>query len=82
MRGCAENTKENREGDVKPEDKFLVWLLALSLVCLCSMLGFGVGRDRVRSDAIKHGAAEWRCDPQTGTVEFKWLGTVAVSKEK
>lgn len=35
-------------------------------------LGEHVGREKMRAEAIEHGAAHWTIDPVTGEKEFRW----------
>lgn len=47
---------------------------AMAIGMLLGLLqGCNAGREELRIQAIKHGAAEYRCDPETGKTTFVWL---------
>lgn len=54
-------------------DKFGLFLLGFAVAALSGLIIFGDCMDDFRTDAIEHGAAEWRFDSKTGGKKFHWL---------
>lgn len=47
-------------------------VIAFSFCMFMRSCGKEVGRQEIRSEAIKREYASYRCDKETGTCEFKW----------
>lgn len=50
-----------------------LWFTGTVLVLFASSRTEIESRNRQMRKAIDHGAAEWRCDPETGAKELFWL---------
>lgn len=60
-------------GIVEDDANAILAALVLCIVAfLCFGFGFIMGRDKVRGEAARQGAAEYRADPITGKTEFVW----------
>ncbi len=59
-------------GTSHDEGVFVVIMMLFGLL-IGLILGLGFGNDYQKKKAVEAGAAEYRCDPRSGNVEFHWL---------